>query len=210
MKHAIYIVIILLMGAFIFYQIRQAKIQQEFAFARSAQFADAIEKARNQAAIHKDSAAWERASRNRSDSASAVKIASLVAKDKKFTKQSKDLREPVQPLIDSIQALGAFVGAQDSTLAVRQGIIVRQGKRIQSDSVSFLKESDHLKEENLKTVEALGTAILLADNFQERYLKAEKQAKKKFTVGPYVGYGVSKDGLSPSIGVSVQFRLLRF
>lgn len=40
--------------------------------------------------------------------------------------------------------------------------------------------------------------------------KLEKEKRKRFSIGPAVGYGVSKDGLSPNLSISIQYRLFKF
>lgn len=40
--------------------------------------------------------------------------------------------------------------------------------------------------------------------------KLEKEKRKRFSIGPAVGYGISRDGLSPNVSISIQYRLFKF
>lgn len=119
-------------------------------------------------------------------------------------------RVPVQPLIDSVQELGLFVETYDSLSAEKDSLIVEMGLR-HSAQILDLQEVNRLNRGQIE--EQVGISNLLQDQVvqeQAESRKWKKKADKKFSVGPTAGYGVSKEGLSPQIGISVQWRLIRF
>ena len=122
-RDLIYIVIILLLGAFIWFQIREARIQNEFALARNVQFNDAIEKARGLAQIYADSAAELRLrhiARKHSDS---LALSGLKIDLKAMSKKVVILRVPVELAADSIQPLRDYLVLADSLSAAKDTLI---------------------------------------------------------------------------------------
>src|SRR6186713_2226874 len=74
----------------------------------------------------------------------SIALAGLKMRNQAGTVKTITLREPVQPLIDSIQALGAFVSAQDELLAVKDSIIIQQDSSCYRQALHFSAEIGQL------------------------------------------------------------------
>ena len=119
-------------------------------------------------------------------------------------------RPNIQPYLDSLEAVGSFVVLQDSALSLKDSLIVTLEGQIDTLRQSYNRERRLLERQTLETTELVSLWEGQAKNYEAMFRKADRKASRKFTVGPYFGYGVSSGGLSPSFGVSVQYRLLRF
>jgi len=105
------------------YQGWQAKINQEFAFGRNIAFNDAIEKARQTAAIYADSV--NELAIRLALTRDSVKVAQNARKEeiKAYRKTIENLRRPVAVMIDTIPDLREFVTAQDSIISKQDDLI---------------------------------------------------------------------------------------
>jgi hypothetical protein len=116
-------------------------------------------------------------------------------KNKALTSRAK-----VDTVINSNPDLKEFIGDQDSLISV---IEARNAKLEAEKSRQFgdFNRLLSITEEQLKLQQE--TTAIIADQ-RDRY---KKKAGKRFSIGPYVGIDYK---LQPSLGVSVQYRLLRF
>jgi hypothetical protein len=143
------------------------------------------------------------------DSAKVV-VRALKQETTAYKKTIAVLRPLVAPRIDSVPVLRDFVAAQDST-------ILKQDSTITVLEVAVSNEIGRAAEIDLLKRNEIGELVSMVNGLQNDLVteqgktrKAEKKAGKKFSVGPTAGYGFSKEGLSPQIGISVQWRWLRF
>lgn len=171
---------------------------------------DKIDKHAATAKTYRDSAHLERVKRIHGDSLAKSRENSLkmrvAAHEKNLIKQ----RIPIQPLIDSIQALGDFVETYDSLSTAKDSLIFSLNTRIDTLQTSFNREIRHIERAyaNQQQISKLWEGQ--ANNFQALYQEADRKAKKKFTIGPFIGYGIGDSGLTPAAGISLQYTLFRF
>lgn len=171
------LMILSLIGNYI--QYRNARILSDFRTAEHLRFQDAIEKARDTAAVYADSASLERSERLKSDSIYRTATTMLRKKDARLSGIAQDQRKAVQPLIDTIQSLGEFVATLDSISETRLEIIDTLQNRIESDSASYVIEMAHKDKEIAAKDTIIGTLQDDRDYIAEKLLKAEKKAKRK-------------------------------
>jgi len=109
-------------------------------------------------------------------------------------------RQPVQALIDSIPELDRFVDLGDSIRFEQDTLI---NTLVNQKAEMWRNFNNLLSIEQSKTALEHEKGLILTEQ-RDRY---RKKADKRFIIGPYVGIDYR---LRPSIGVSVQYRLLRF
>lgn len=159
---------------------------------------------------YRDSARLERAKRIHGDSLAKSLENGLRMRVAAYEKTLIKQRIPIQPLIDSIQALGDFVETYDSLSTAKDSLIFSLNTRIDTLQRSYNREIRQIEHAYASQQQVSKLWEGQANNFQALYNEADRKARKKFSVGPYVGYGVSREGLSPSVGISVQWKLLAF
>jgi len=126
------------------------------------------------------------------------------------TKNLAVLRVPVQPLIDSIKALGDFVLTYDSLSAIKDSTIYETGMRLATKEAE-LHELGQLHK--VQITEQVGITNNLQEDIvfeQGETRKWKRKANKKFVVSGGVGYGVNETGLTPSVGVHVGYKFFGF
>jgi len=122
-RDLIYILIILFLGAFIWFQIREARIQREFTFARNIVFNNAIEKARQYAQSYADSANDLRIRHAIRHQADSVSLSGLKMRNSELARKLDKSRKPVQSLADTVQPLRDYLILADSLLAGKDSLI---------------------------------------------------------------------------------------
>jgi hypothetical protein len=120
------------------------------------------------------------------------------------------LKVALRPQIDSNPDLSALLQNQDSATLFRDSLI----SALQAHNLAQFNdftELGRLQRFQIEQQVAISHSFeQQAIEFQRRYEKAEKKLKKRWSVGPSVSYGISKEGLSPNVGVSIQYSLLMF
>ena len=185
-REPIYIGIILLLCGVIGYMVYQNKIQQEFAFARSAQFADAIEKARQTAQSYADSVhdlKVRLALRQHSDS---VALSALINDLKAMSKKVVILRVPVELAADSIQPLRDYLVLADSLAQAKDSLIYDMGLR-HSAQLLDLNQIIDLQAKQIMDLHAVQTTL----EDRNKVLEANSvKDKRKIRTRDYIISGV--------------------
>lgn len=117
------------------------------------------------------------------------------------------LRPQIVPQIDSLPLVKEFIALQDSTIEKQDSLNVVLSGQIYDQGKSFTAEIEQLNAQILASNQISDLWQESAESSMKLY---QKLKKKRFSVGPEISYGVNKDGLSPSVGFSVQYSLFRF
>ena len=97
------------------------------------------------------------------------------------------------------KAFFSLANAADSANDAQTAIIAEQDKKIKADSADFHHAAKIWQDSYKVTKDAV-------DFLQAENSKLERDKRKRFSVGPHVGYGFR----GADIGVSVQYSLFRF
>ena len=162
------------------------------------------------AVSYADSARLERAKRLADSLKYSLAVSGLKMRNSAMSKKLVEMRVDVQPFLDSIQVVGDFVALQDSSLNQKDSIIMVLEDQNYTQAKLFSAEINHMGSQIEQEKEIAGLWEDQALNYQKLFHTADKKARKKFTVGPFVGYGVGNSGLTPSVGISLQYTLFRF
>lgn len=189
------------------WQWRSAYEQEENMLAQNEQFQRDILKHEVLAKTARDSAHELRARRSADSLKYIVELTHRQIENNAMSKRLKSLRPTVQPIIDSVPPLKEFIALQDSILVQKDSIISTITARTNDIEKSFNLEIEQLNTQLQATNQTSELWQKSAENSMQLY---EKLKRKKFSVGPEISYGVNKDGLSPSVGVSIQYSLWRF
>lgn len=156
------------------------------------------------------SIAHERFKRATDSVTAKVRLDNLGKINNSLTKTIAKLRPDIQPYLDSIKAVGEFVALQDSALEVRDVTIAVLETTLDTARQSYNRE---IKDWERKSAEQEGKITLWQGEATKNaalYFKADKRSRRRFSFGPYIGYGMSQGGLSPSVGVGVSYQLIRW
>ena len=169
-----------------------------------------IAKHQARAVSYADSARLERAKRLADSLKYSLAVSGLKMRNSAMSKKLVEMRVDVQPFLDSIQVVGDFVALQDSSLNQKDSIIMVLEDQNYTQAKLFSAEINHMGSQIEQEKEIASLWEDQALNYQKLFHTADKKARKKFTVGPFVGYGVGNSGLTPSVGISLQYTLFRF
>lgn len=127
-----------------------------------------------------------------------------------LSKELAILRPQIQTQLDTLPAIKRYVELSDSSLKQKDHIIDTLTSQTIAQQQAYDREKSAHDSTRIDFKAATDTLQLQADNLSVLLLKAEKKAKRKFSVGPVVSYGVSKDGLSHNFGIGITYSLFKF
>lgn len=212
MKTAIVILSAALIVALVWIYIawNHAKLMEDYRMAQNLTFQDAIQRSNARVAVldsaHKaDRVLDSLRIANLSGAANREKQA-----NKSLTKEIAVLRTQIQPQVDTLPEIRHFIALQDSSLRQKDGIIDTLEAKSAAQAEAMAREKDYGQSVRAELTGKADTLQLQSDNFQRMYLKADKQASKRWSVGPVGAYGVGNSGLTPFVGVGVTYSLFKF
>lgn len=209
MKHrdVYYSMAILFLIGLVVYQCDSAKDNERNALENNARLQSKIDARESSIAQRNDTIKFIREKRvTEREEFDSLKT-TLQAKITGYKKTIATLRPEVSAQVDSLPIVKTFIALQDSTIEKQDSLNVALTGQIYDQSKSFEAELEQERGKFYEQVKNTEDYKQVAENATNLY---EKIKRKKFSVGPNAGYGVSKDGLSPFVGVSVQYNLFRF
>lgn len=136
----------------------------------------------------------------------SVREKAFKIENNRLRRKLAESRIEIQPMIDSIPVLNEFVDTQDSLILVQSARIdtLEQEKERQRVGFSDLLEAS---EGRFKAISETNTDLSqqLTKSISETQ-RLQRKEKKRFSVGPHVGYGFR----GVDVGISVQYSLFRF
>lgn len=197
MKSLPYIIILLLLSLIGNYlQYRSAREGEAIRYSENKAYQDFVKSKNDRITAAEAYISLERRERRKSDSLYRSEQGARKSDLNALKRRERSLRPDtvLRTLIDTVYQ------TYDETLIACE-------ERIKTDSVSFTKEIDSLSSIGSIQLAKFEKADAERTIFQDKF---EKERRKRVSFGPYVGYGVSKEGLSPGIGVSVQYSIFKF
>jgi len=202
-------VILLLLGT-VYMQWKSAKNQETYRLAENILFQAAIQDSRAMVKSWQDSVN-ELSVRLALDRDSVkVVVSGLKMRNSTLSKKIAELRQEIKPQVDTLPEIKHFIALQDSSLSQKDSVISVLGTQ---NVTQYNSMSEIIRLQDKQIAEERDISTMLEgqmDNYQALYLKADKKAKKRWSLQVGAGYGVNKDGLSPQVGVQIGFDLLKF
>lgn len=141
----------------------------------------------------------------------SIEITRLKTRNKGTSEKIVILRVPVQSLIDSVEALGTFVAAQDSSILEKDNIIAKTEEAWYNDVKRYSEQNLQLHVAVLQSDSVSNNFKQVAENATNLY---EKQKRKKFSIGVSGGYSVVSTGgevrTGPAIQIGIVYNLFKF
>jgi len=190
-------------------QYRNKKMEEELRIAQQITFADAITRSNARLAVLDSAHHADRVL----DSLRIVQLSRsserLKTANAGLLQKIKETRPDIQIYLDTIKAVGDHVALMDSAIRSQGSTIDTLTAQNEASAQALENEKKRGQETRAELTGKADTLQLQSDNYQRLFNLADKKASKQLSIGPYLGYGVGRDGLSASAGVSIQYTLFR-
>jgi len=119
--------------------------------------------------------------------------------------------EPISPHEDTVCDRFISSTLKKDTIIATQDTLIHKLEDRATELVGYFRAILSQKDTviNVQT-EIAGMWEGQANNFEKAFRKADKQASRRWALNVGAGYGVSESGLSPHVGLTLGYNLIRF
>lgn len=119
--------------------------------------------------------------------------------------------EPISPHEDTVCDRFIASTLKKDTIIATQDTLIHKLEDRATELVGSFSAIIAQKDTVIKVqTEIVGMWEGQANNFEQAFRKADKQASRRWALNVGAGYGVSENGLSPHVGLTLGYNLIRF